>query len=160
MSDRRESLPGDEELDLGENEEAEIDEGDEGDGEDAGPDDEGEGDAGDAEEEGQARHVDRPRSRGESRYQRLANENRELKRQIEDVGRRIEQRPQQGPDPQAAAREEQEFYQSLELMPPAQAIMAVRDRERRLMGSVLQQTETRLADRQDRRDWARDCETN
>ncbi len=161
MSDRREPLPGNEELDLGEDEEAEIPEDDEGDGEDAGADDEGEGDAGDDEgEEGQARHVERPRSRGESRAQRQANENRELRRRLEELERRgTEQRPQ-GPDPQAAAREEQEFYQSLELMAPAQAIMAVRDRERRLMGSVLQQTEARLLDRQDRSDFARLCETD
>lgn len=159
MSDRREPLPGTEELDLGEDEEVEAPEDDEGD-EDAGGDDEGEGDAGDDEgEEREARHVERPRSRSENRAQRQAQENRELRRRLEELERRPAERPQ-GPDPQAAAREEQEFYASLEMMAPAQAIMAVRDRERRLMGGALQQTRTELIDRQDRRDWARDCETN
>jgi hypothetical protein len=53
-------------------------------------------------------------------------------------------------DPQAAARAEQEFYASLELMPPAQAYQAIVARERQNVGTALQQIEFRSNDRADK----------
>jgi len=53
-------------------------------------------------------------------------------------------------DPQAAARAEQEFYASLELMQPAQAYQAIVARERQLVGAHLQQVEFRSNDRADK----------
>jgi hypothetical protein len=155
---------GGEELDLAEDDEEapdEVEDG-EGDGEDAGGDDEAEGDAddeGDGRQERQTRHV-------ESRYQRNRREAQEAKREAADLRRRLDDLERrgpsapQGPDPQAAAREEQEFYQSLELMAPAQAIMAVRDRERRTMGMALQQTRAELLDEVRKQRWETSCESN
>jgi hypothetical protein len=53
-------------------------------------------------------------------------------------------------DPQAQARAEQEFYASLELMPPAQAYQAIVARERQNVGTALQQIEFRSNDRADK----------
>lgn len=165
MSDPRLPLDdGGEELDLAEDDEEapdEVEDG-EGDGEDAGGDDEAEGDAddeGDGRQERQTRHV-------ESRYQRNRREAQEAKREAADLRRRLDDLERrgpsapQGPDPQAAARAEQEWLQSLELMAPAQMAIAIRDRERQMMGAALQQTEARLLDRQDRADFRRLCETD
>ena len=56
-------------------------------------------------------------------------------------------------DPQAQARAEQEFYASLELMPPAQAYQAIVARERQNVGTALQQIEFRSNDRADKQSY-------
>jgi len=166
MSDRRESSP-DDRLDRGEIDDpidTEIADDLDEDIEDPGDtDDDAEAeearDPGDDEGGPPERSRERPRSRGESRVQRLANEARDLRRRLEEVERGRSQ-PQQQADPYAGARAEQEFVASLELMSPSQAMIAVRDRERQIMGAALQQQQATLLDRQDRRDWEQSCRDN
>ena len=62
--------------------------------------------------------------------------------------------------PQAAARAEQEFYASLELMPPAQAYQAIVARERQNVGTALQQIEFRSNDRADKQGYEIACRTS
>jgi hypothetical protein len=56
-------------------------------------------------------------------------------------------------DPQAAARAEQEFYASLELMPPAQAYQTLMRQGQSVIEARLQQAEFRANDRIDKRDY-------
>ena len=53
-------------------------------------------------------------------------------------------------DPQAAARAEQEFYASLEMMPPAQAYAELMRRGQAQVGNALQQIEFRANERADK----------
>ncbi len=80
----------------------------------------------------------------ETRAAALERENAELRGFQAGVAQR------QPADPQAAARAEQEFYQSLEMMPPAQAYQALMQRGQQQIGSVIQGIEFRTNDRADK----------
>ncbi len=56
-------------------------------------------------------------------------------------------------DPQAAARAEQEFYASLEMMPPAQAYQALMQRGQQQIGAVIQGVEFRANERADKQSY-------
>lgn len=128
--------------------------GDGGDGEDAG---DGEEEEREADDEGHARQVREPQ-RKESRYQRAIREAREAKREAQQLRERFEQAQRQpahpqGPSQEELRRQEQQFLESLRLMDPTEAIIAVRDRERQQFSQVLQQVHVSSLDRQDRADF-------
>ncbi len=85
----------------------------------------------------------RARQEAEARAAALERENAELRGYQQGVSARQA-------DPQAQARAEQEFYASLELMPPAEAYRAIVARERQNVGAALQQVEFRNNDRADK----------
>lgn len=148
---------GAEQLDLGgdgevEEVETEVDgEADDGAGQD-GADGEADDDAAEDEQEPPQRQVAR-----ESRYQRAIREAREAREEARSLRAEFERsrsQPQQPqPDPQAQARAEQEFNERLRLMDPADAIVAVRDRERQTMVQALMQIEGRNIERADKSEW-------
>ncbi len=63
-------------------------------------------------------------------------------------------------DPQAAARAEQEFYASLEMMPPAQAYQALMHRGQQQIGAVIQGVEFRANERADKQAYDIACRTS
>ena len=86
----------------------------------------------------------RARQEAEARATALEREVAELRGFQQGISQR------QPVDPQAAQRAEQEFYASLEMMPPAQAYQAIVARERQNVGTALQQIEFRSNDRADK----------
>jgi hypothetical protein len=156
-----------EEADLGPTEEVEVDEAevDEA-GETAG--DEAGGDAGEeAEEDGDAVDEPAPRRGGGSqtiraqraRAQEAERKAAELERQVAELrgfqAGATSRQPQQ--DPQAAARAEQEFYASLELMAPAQAYQTLMQRGQQQVGQVLQQLQFNQNDLADQTKFEASC---
>jgi hypothetical protein len=135
----------DEELDPGEIEEAEG--GDEEDAADGEGDGEDAGSEADEDAEGQARQV---APRRESRRARLGRENAELRERIARLegANEAQRRQPQGPaaDPQQAQREEQAFRESLELMTPGQAALAVADRREQRIGAAFAQMQAQTRD--------------
>jgi hypothetical protein len=94
----------------------------------------------------------RQRAKGEAqrwreRYQREAATSSDLTRRIAALE---QQRAQPAYDPQAAARAEQEFRASLELMSPADAAIAVANRQAQQFREQLTQVELRGFDRSDK----------
>ena len=94
----------------------------------------------------------RARQEAEKRAAALERENAELRGFQAGATSR-----QQQADPQAAARAEQEFYQSLELMPPSQAYQAVVQRERQQFGAAFQQLQFNQQDLADQTRFEASC---
>jgi hypothetical protein len=86
----------------------------------------------------------RARQDAETETARLRQENAELRGYQAGITQR------QPADPQAAARADQEWYASLEMMPPAQAYQAIVQRERQAIGAELNQREFRANERADK----------
>lgn len=149
MADEKETVNGDgDEFETGgdgEIEEADVDEVETGDE----PDEDGT-DEGDSEEP-EERQVAQPR-RQESRRDRAAREHREtiaqLQREVADL--RGQRQQPTAPDPQAVERQEREFIESLRLMDPVDAAIAVRNRERQQLGQYIAGVEGRTMDRMDK----------
>lgn len=160
--DQRDPQPR-EEADLGEIEELEdaaLDEGEAGDGADEGQDGEDEGeDAADEDEVEEVADEPAPRRGGGSqairqqraRAQAAERELAEERRQRQEDRQRLqllEQRITQ--DPQAAARAEQEWYQSLELMTPAEQARQIMTRGRQEFAQHFQALQFQSNDRLDK----------
>ncbi len=133
-----------EEVDLGPGEEAEAEdvENPEADADAAGgdaDDDGGQEEGAEAEDDveaaprrgGGSRTIREQRRRAQEAERRTAA----LEREVQEL-RTVRQQPAY--DPQAAARQEQEFYASLQYMPEEQRLQAVVQRERQTMGQALQ----------------------
>ena len=150
-----------EEIDLGTEEtELEVDENLEADADEAGGGDADDGQEGE-DEDGQEDDVEAPpppRRGGGSetiRAQRRRAQEAEartaaLEREIAEMRGFQQGAAARQVDPQAAARAEQEFYASLEMMPPAQAYQALMQRGQGQVQAALQQIEFRSSDRADK----------
>jgi hypothetical protein len=148
-----------EEIVLGPDEEEDLAEADapEDEGDDAGGDaDEQEGEGEEAEDVtaeppaprrgGGSQTIREQRRRAQEAEQRAAQLERELAE-----ARGFQQGMQaRTVDPQAAARAEQEFYASLEMMPPAQAYQALMQRGQQQIGNVVQNLQFQTNERLDK----------
>lgn len=151
-----------EEIVLGPEDEAEVDgENPEAEGDEGGGDAEGDADVG---EEGQGEEEDvlgeqpAPRRGGGSqtiREQRRRAQEAEaraaqLERELAEARGFQNGMQARQVDPQAAARAEQEFFQSLDLLPPAQAYQALMQRGEQRIGAVVQNLQFQTNDRIDK----------
>ena len=161
MSDiPKDPIPGDEELDLGE-----VDEADEADAE--GQDDadgEGPSDDGDADEEqaGEEEDVERPAREGrqpgrrETQSQRLRRQNAELQRELaeargfRDGAEQFRSQPQPQIDYAAQQRAQQERADRLALMSPIEAMEFIANEREQRVAYALQQQQVALQDRIDK----------
>lgn len=120
--------------------------------------DDGEADAGDADEDRQGRQTQgqtRDVGRGANRYQRLANENRELKRRQDTLEREIQiSRQQQRQPTQAEIAEAQRVEdERLSMMSPGEQARYLRQQISRDLGQELQRDRQALHDRADKTDY-------
>jgi hypothetical protein len=161
--------PVEEEIVLGPDEEEDLAEADapEDEGDDAGGDaDEQEGEGEEAEDVtaeppaprrgGGSQTIREQRRRAQEAEQRAAQLERELAE-----ARGFQQGMQaRAVDPQAAARAEQEFYASLELMAPAEAYRQLMARGQAQVGTALQQIEFRANERADKQAYDIACRSS
>jgi hypothetical protein len=138
----------DEETD-GEDEAASGDEADEGD-DVSGDDAEGEGESG----QGQARHVAAPPPR-QGRYQRLANENRELKSKLSTFERQLQEvvAARHQPTQAEIAAQQREEQERLALMTPDERVDYRMAQMQRSMDDKLTRTQAALIDQADKTDF-------
>ncbi len=152
----------DEEIVLGPEDEEVLDPTLEDEGDDAGGDDaEGDGEEGEEAEEDVIAEPPAPRRGGGSqtiREQRRRAQEAEtraatLERELAEARGFQQGITARQADPQAAARAEQEFYASLEMMAPAQAYAELMRRGQAQVGTALQQIEFRANERADKQNY-------
>lgn len=99
-----------------------------------------------------------PPRRGEGRVQRLANENRELRRRLDEIDERGRQAPQQNQGPRQET--DQEFANRISLLSAEEQLNAKFDRFTTQQSAQNQRTQFDLANQRDRDEFRAFCRTD
>jgi hypothetical protein len=110
--------------------------------------------------QGQVRDQPRQVSRGENRFQRLSNENAELRRQQQETHRQLEEMRRENQRREAPAQEREPTREEMALWTPEQRMDYRLERSERNFSRMMQQTQHQAADLADKTAFDAMCQTN
>ena len=151
----------DKELLNGEGNEAEADAGDQGEQDEVGDEDQGSADESlEQEEVAAAGDGEKPRSRGETRFQKLANEAREAREESAKVRRELDEFRAQQSRPQVQQESPDQVAQRLALMTPEERLEYKFDQQNRQNQQTLQGMQFQMRDTSDKSAFLALCASN